>query len=146
MKPHVILLFSILTLVGGCKVSPEDIQYNQDECAHCKMQISDNRFGAELVTVKGKVYKYDSAECLFRALSEGDKTEYEFILVTDFTEPETLIDARTASFLVSPKRQSPMGGNLSAYRSENLAQTAMTELGGEVHSFNEMAAKYKSGK
>ena len=138
MTFRAILTGILICFVVACAVAPEEINYHADACAYCRMQISDARFGAELVTRKGKVYKYDSSECLFHALSENNPDEYQYILVTDYTIPGELIDARSARFLVSPGRQSPMGGNLSAYAVESTAQAVQAEVGGELFDFNEM--------
>ncbi len=62
---YFIAIFLLLSLVtASCGSNPEPINYGHDECEFCRMQISDNRYGAELVTDKGKVYKFDSIECL----------------------------------------------------------------------------------
>ncbi len=50
------------------------------------MLITDNKYGAELITTKGKIYKFDSMECLveFSLVKNtlGDITNNLF--VTDF--------------------------------------------------------------
>ena len=81
------------------------------------MGIVDAKFAAEIVTNTGKVYKYDSIECMIRSLKELD-IDRELVLVMDYEEPGTFIDARSAFFLISEEIQSPMGGNLSAFKSE----------------------------
>ena len=135
-------LFLIGTL--GCNVAPEAINYDMDECAFCKMKISDVRFGAELVTKKGKIYKYDSAECLFNTYVESQDTNFAFLIVTDYSRPHTLIDAKSATFLISPQRQSPMGGNLSAYEHEPVAGKAKDELSGSSLTFAQLVSQYRS--
>ena len=42
-------------LIISCGVSPQPIIYGTDECEHCRMMISDNKYGAEIVNSKGKV-------------------------------------------------------------------------------------------
>ena len=37
------------------------------------MTIVDPRYGAELVTTKGKVYKYDAVECLINSVYADEK-------------------------------------------------------------------------
>jgi copper chaperone NosL len=93
---------------------------------------------------EGKIYKYDSAECLFSILAESSPNEYGYIMVTDFTSPKTLVDATRAIYLISPKRPSPMGGNLSAYAYMSTAQSAHDALGGSLLDFDEVLAKYKA--
>jgi len=94
--------------------------------------ISDTRFGAELVTRKGKIYKFDAIECLIPELVKKGEEMYEFVLVTDFHQPKELIDARSAWYLISKNLPSPMGGFLSAYHSKSAAEAALLESGGEL--------------
>ncbi len=84
--------------------------------------IVDERFGAELVTKKGKVYKFDAIECLLPETIKNGEDNYAHILVTDYLNPPTLIDATSSAFLISKNRPSPMGGNLSAYFTEDTVQ------------------------
>ena len=143
MKKALLTSITILLLISSCTVSPEPIQYNFDECAYCKMKISDARFGAEMVTTKGKIFKYDSAECLIRTKIENEANTYAHILVTDYTNPNHLIDAQLATFLISEKRPSPMGGNLSSYELFPHAKKAQAENGGKLLDFEELLNEYK---
>jgi len=108
------------------------------------MKISDVRFGAEMVTRKGKIYKYDSAECLVRNYIEQTNPDYAFILVTDYARPQTLIDAKTATFFISENQNSPMGGNLSAYANADIATRTLSEKGGRTLNFQELLDEYTS--
>ncbi|HEU5219058.1 MAG TPA: hypothetical protein VFU23_10390 [Gemmatimonadales bacterium] len=52
-------------LVAACAAGgPRPIAYGKEACAFCRMTVSDPRFGAELVTTRGRVYTFDSIECL----------------------------------------------------------------------------------
>ena len=110
-----IILFSF-----GCKTEPEAINYGSDECDFCKMVISNPKFGAELLTKKGKVYKFDSVECLAAFSLLKNKNEINSMWVTDYVTPEKFINSTRAFFLKS-EIQSPMGLNLAAFAdAENL--------------------------
>jgi copper chaperone NosL len=134
------LLFMILV---SCNVEPEPINYNEDECAYCKMKISDVRFGAEIVSSKGKIFKYDSAECLVRTYIENDKHDYAFIMVTDYSQPKTLIDATTACYFISENQPSPMGGFLSAYENKDFVKNILEEKGGKSLDFENLVNEYR---
>ena len=45
MKPTIIVLFMVI--ISGCQPKVEKINYHEDECHHCKMIISDSKFGAD---------------------------------------------------------------------------------------------------
>lgn len=124
-------LFVVSLLWGGCTPSPTPIRYGQDNCANCQMLVMDNRFGAELVTDKGKVYVFDSIECLawYREVpAEAVHSRW----VTDYNLPGTLIDAAAAFYLSSDNLRSPMGVNLSAFSDEKIAASYQQDHGGEV--------------
>lgn len=143
MKYYYALTIVLLFCLSSCEVGPEPIQYNYDECAYCKMKISDVRFGAEIVTKKGKIHKYDSAECLVRTYNEDQKKDFAYIIVTDFSRPHNLIDAASATFLISKNQPSPMGGDLSAYEDREMAQSIHAEKGGRLLSFEELVKEYQ---
>jgi copper chaperone NosL len=129
-----LILFGCLW-IAACDISPSAIEYGADQCHACKMTISNHRFGAELVTTKGKVYKYDAIECLVPVVRQNGEDHYAYILVTDCDTPGNLMDARSSTFLISENLPSPMGGNLSAYSSQEAAAEALATYGGEVFSW-----------
>lgn len=143
MKTSTCYLLVLVFTCISCAIEPEAINYNYDECAYCKMKISDVRFGAELVTSKGKVYKYDSAECLVNTYIEKSDEQYAFVLVTDYSRPHHLVDAQSAHFLISEKIPSPMGGNLSSYEYPQIANQFLDKNGGDLFSFQELVSVYK---
>jgi copper chaperone NosL len=110
---RIILLASI---IFACTPTKRPIKFGSDECAYCKMIISDNRFGAEVVTGKGKVYTFDSVECL--AADQIKRSPEESIhssWVIDYNQPGKLIQTASAAFLFSERIKSPMGLHLVAF-------------------------------
>jgi copper chaperone NosL len=81
------------------------------------MTIADERYGSEIVTKKGRIYKYDAVECMAGALLEGDIDEASvaMLLTIDHSNPTVLVDAATAVYLYSPTLRSPMGMNLTSF-------------------------------
>ncbi len=132
-------LFLIVTFSFSCKVAVQDINYNVDQCHYCKMIISDPRFGAELVTEKGKVFKFDAIECLVPIALENGIDKYEHMVVTDYESPEEFLDARSAAFLISENHPSPMGANLSAFKD---IKKQLTEKG-KWYSWTELVEHFK---
>ncbi len=132
-----ILLFLITGLLYGCSSDPEPINYGSDVCAHCNMKIMDNRFGAELLNTKSKAYKFDAAECMVDYIKKNT-LDIKEMYVTDFNNPGVFITARNSYFLISPKRRSPMGEDLSAYKTKTDAETAKQSVGGEIYSWDEL--------
>ena len=138
MKQFLFLAFFSL-LITSCSVSPQPINYGSDACHFCDMTIVDRQHASQLVTSKGKAYKYDAIECMVHSLQdEFVDTEIAYYLVADFRQPGELIDATKASFLVSEKLQSPMGANLSAFFNEEAGKKAQEEFTGDTYSWKEI--------
>ncbi len=113
-------------------------------CQYCKMTIVDKQHAAELVTLKGKVYKYDAIECLVPHLLKGAPENYSFILVNDYNNPGSLIDGPSSYFLISDAIPSPMGAFLSAFESKSAAEKIANSKGGEVYDWNELKMRFSS--
>lgn len=125
---------ALMTLASSCSVGQPKINYGHDECAHCRMNVMDQKFAAAISTVKGRSYLFDDAACMVpfvftdATVPEGEvKTWY----VADFTHPGTLIDASTAFYLHSPALRSPMRGNMAAFSTEADRTAAEAEFPGD---------------
>jgi copper chaperone NosL len=129
----------ITILLVSCNVSPQHIEYGTDACHYCNMTIVDRQHAAQLVTTKGKAFKYDAIECMVHSLQDDMKdTEMALYLAADFNQPGQLMDATMASYLVSEQISSPMGANLSAFENEKSAQKAKDKFTGEIFSWEEI--------
>ncbi len=139
----ILIWLSLLTSFTSCSVEPKEIKYGNDHCFNCDMTVVDKTHAAQYVTKKGKAYVFDAVECLMMKL-EKDKNEelMAFVLVADFNNPGTLIDAKTATYLISEKIKSPMGANLSAFSSPEITNKFLKENGGEIFSWEQLKLKY----
>jgi len=124
-------------LLCSCSVRPQEIYYGQDACHFCSMTIVDKQHAAQIVTNKGKVYKFDAVECMVDHLSDNT-TPIAHYLVTDYNQPERLINAKTATFIISPNIPSPMSANLSALSSLEEGQIIKTSKEGDLYSWDEL--------
>ena len=137
------IFISLLLLVFSCNVSPKPIDYGSDGCHFCKMTIVDKVHAAEIVTKKGKVYMFDATECMINFRKDFNTSEIELYLSNNYTEPEALIDATEATFLISKNIPSPMGAFLSAFKNEADAKEFQAEKGGDLYTWEELLAKFK---
>lgn len=133
----------ILVLMASCNVKSEEINYNSEACHFCSMTISDSQYAAEIVTKKGKVFKFDASECMLYYLKENEKLPVELYLVNDYETPKDLTDATKAVFLISKNLPSPMGANLTAFKKESTAKEVQIEKGGELFTWEEIRDKFK---
>jgi len=136
-----VLYFSlILLIIAGCSKEPVPIHFGEDGCSYCRMLISDQRYGGELLTDKGKPYKFDSIECMAAYIlkeKEGSKN-IQSIWTIDFEIPETFIDAKQSWYLQSDSLRSPMGLNLSSYYDQSHAQGARNLHTGKIVRWQEV--------
>ncbi len=130
-----VLLFAGLM---ACKIKPQPIAYGSDGCHFCSMTIVDRQHSAELVTQKGKVYKFDAVECLINYLKEVKQEDIGLVLVSDYSNPGELTDATTAVYLISEGIPSPMGAYLTAFAKEVDAYDAVREHTGELYTWVEL--------
>lgn len=134
--------FLVLLIFYSCNVGPSEINYGEDACHFCSMTIVDRQHAAQLVTDKGKVYKFDAIECMLNHLRENDGP-MAYYLVADLTIPEKLIDANKATYIISPNIPSPMKADLSAIGSKEEAIELQAEKGGTLYSWKELLAHFK---
>ena len=132
------LTLALLILFFNCNVSPKPIDYGGDGCHFCKMTIVDKVHAAEIVTKKGKVYKFDAAECMVNFMGEFDASEIALYLTNNYTEPAALIDATNATFLISENIPSPMGAFLSAFEAKEDAMKIQSDKGGTLYTWEKL--------
>ena len=137
MKQIIIAILAIFIL-NSCSKEPQPIAYGDDKCDFCTMNIMDKPYGTELVTSTGKVYKFDSSECMLGYMNENQSTEFAHILTNTMDKPGELADAKTCSFLISENLPSPMGANITAFSTKALAKEAQSEYTGKVYTFDEL--------
>lgn len=140
------IIFPVLLMLAGCSTEPEPINYGHDQCHFCKMTIVDENYGAEMVTPKGKIYKFDAAECLINYLNESNLPDNEAgkLLVVDTSEPRKLTDARKAHYLISQKLKSPMGENISSFKIMDKAEEYKKEYGGDFYDWETLRSKLEN--
>jgi copper chaperone NosL len=124
----------LLLMLGlfACSTGPEPIRYGQDECAQCKMTLTDKRFGAEIVTSKGKVFKFDDLNCLVNFLDKGTVPGEQVAqtLAIDFARPQTFVAVEKAFFLSNEAIKSPMRGDIATFSTAADRDAASREIGG----------------
>ncbi len=110
------IILIVCTFFTSCSVGAEALKYGSDNCFSCKMTISDQRFGAEIITKKGRVYKFDDSFCMLAYLKTNILTtgEIKKMYITNFSGNHQLLDVEQALILQSATLRAPMGGNLAA--------------------------------
>jgi copper chaperone NosL len=130
----------LLLFISSCTVKAEPINYGKDMCDDCRMTIVDQHFGAEIVTKKGRVYKFDDARCIAHFIKSGKITDKEIgqTLFTDYNNSKNFIDSKTAVFVVSETLNSPMNSNAAAFENNAAAQKTATAVSGKITSWDNL--------
>jgi len=118
---------------AGCRPGgPEQINYGEDVCEHCLMTIADQRYGAQLITTRGRALKFDAVECLAAEYLAMDRGDVASLWVTDFASPGRFMPADGAVYLRSERLRSPMGLGLTAFADSAALNAALSQYGGEA--------------
>ncbi len=135
---HIALLLAVM--ITACTPERSPIDYGLDKCHFCKMAIVDQRFGCELVTTKGKVYKFDATECLvhFIDMHEIPRNEIAMMLTNTFDKPGDLVHVEHCYFLQSENMPSPMGKFINPFSEKNLALEFRESKSGAIYQWNEL--------
>lgn len=129
---------ALLLLIFSCDVTPQAIDYGHDACHFCKMTIVDKVHAAEIVTKKGKIYKFDATECMVNFMNEFEVSEIKFYMTNHYSEPKSLINATKATFLISKNITSPMGAFITAFEHKTDAETVQSEKSGTLYTWEEL--------
>ena len=132
----VLVTFTILSSCSSNEAEP--IKLNIDNCAFCKMTISNGHFGTEFKTKKGRTYKFDDISCMLNYIHENKDFEISSYFVHDFNATNILIDATMAYYLKSELISSPMGGNIAAFKSETDAKPYLIKYNAVASSWKEL--------
>jgi copper chaperone NosL len=135
----------VFFLCVACSVEPEPIKFGEDSCYTCKMTMMDNRFGAEIITKKGKVYKFDDLNCMINFHNSGNEAEenMQYRLVIDYAHPGKLIDTQHAFFVKSDAVRTPMASGMVAFESEEDYKKFKTETKGILLGWGEAVTQFK---
>ena len=132
-------IFSVLHL-SSCSNAAEPIKIGVDNCYYCKMTISDNKYGAEVITKKGKIFKFDDTHCLVSEIKEGGigTSIVGEIYFSDFCTPHSLVKSDHAFYLQSSEMKAPMGGNIAVFGSLDSLNVYKARVGGSEISWSQV--------
>lgn len=142
MKTLILYMIGFTVVLSSCSMEPERINYGKEACHFCSMTIVDNQHAAELVTTKGKSYKFDAIECMINYINRND-VDASVYLVCDYANPGTLIPANSATFLISKEISSPMGAFLSGFSSNEEALNTQKNKTGDLYSWDSVQEQIK---
>lgn len=131
------LLLALISF-SACDIGPRPINLSRDNCAHCKMSITDNRFGAELVTKKGKIFVFDDAVCMLAFIKSDvvKKKDIKNNYLVDYAGTNALVNVDAAFIVKSESIKGPMNGHIVAFANEYDSKEFLKKNNGTIHKWN----------
>ncbi|MCG8475931.1 MAG: nitrous oxide reductase accessory protein NosL [Cytophagales bacterium] len=137
---YIQILF-LVAVLGSCSQKSEPIQFGKDQCALCVMNIADKNYGAEIVSDKGKVYKFDAVECMIHYMMKND-TEGWAPYAVAFHEGGKLFKTSELKFYRSVELPSPMGRYITALHEDSIVKKVSKKHPGKFYTFDELKAQF----
>jgi copper chaperone NosL len=137
-----------VAVVAGVQLLPGEslptgdpvIRYGQENCARCRMTISDARFAAAWRSPDGKEKRFDDIGCMVLLQSEAPPPGGTRFWVHDFAT-EAWIDGEAAVYIVSATIPSPMAyGVAASATAEGAAALARRFAGTELVQWQGLGA------
>ncbi|MBL7699067.1 MAG: nitrous oxide reductase accessory protein NosL [Chitinophagaceae bacterium] len=125
------VIFAMI-VIAGCTPKPEQIVLGKDNCAECKMTITDPKFGGEIITKKGRVFKFDDPHCIASFLERRgvELSDIHQTLFVNYENNKKFVNVNSAEFVISSQLKSPMGGNAAAFADKKAAEKKSAEIDG----------------
>ena len=119
IAPLAIVICSMMATVSCGQPEPKPIRLNKDECASCKMTLTEAPFATQIATIKGRQYVFDDISCMAEFTKENPQEEGTEFYVADFCKPESFLNVNQARLITSDSLRSPMRGNIAAFSSQD---------------------------
>ena len=130
----------LLIFISSCNTKPQSLAYGKDICDDCRMTIMDPKFGGEIITKKGRIYKFDDSHCMVHFLKSGvvKETDIAQTVFVDYSNEKNFLDVKSNYFVVSPQLKSPMNGDAACFSSKEIAEQKAKETNGTGKSWDQL--------
>lgn len=139
--PAVTIVAAMAFLFFSCNIKPTPLVVGTDMCSYCKMPYSDNRFGAELITRKGKIYKFDDIHCIVAFMHDkANETQHAKLYFVNFDDGHNLIPLEKVLLIKSNQLHSPMNGDMAAFNNSVEAKQAIEKYAASIVDWHELVS------
>lgn len=130
----------LIFTASSCTTKPQAINYGKDICSDCSMAIMDPKYGSEIITKKGRIFKFDDARCLIHFIISGGvkAADIEQTVFIDYENDKNFVPVESISFVVSPLLKSPMNGNVVAFSNALSAKKIASQIGGVLKNWGDL--------
>lgn len=142
MYKSIIIFFSFFTLISCGSNEPTPIKLNSDSCDFCKMTISNSKFSAELITNKGRIYKFDDPSCMIKYSKQTTNLVNVKMYINDFLTESKFVQVEKGFYLKGGTISAPMRGNFVCFSTNDEAKNYQQKLNAENTTWKEIYANY----
>ncbi len=135
----VLLFFSFFSCNGN---EPKPIKLNADICDFCKMTISNVKFATELITQKGRAYKFDDVSCMIKYAKQNTVVLVKHFYVTNYLDENQLLAVENGFYLIGGTINAPMGGKVAVFNTYQNATIYQSKFSAQHASWKEIYNTY----
>ena len=134
-----VFAFVLLTACAAQDSGPQppEIVYGQDVCDECGMLISDSKFAAGTLDLKGNAHKFDDIGGMLMYHMDHPESQVKAYFVHDYNT-QTWLRGETAFYVRSAQVNSPMYDGIAAFVDRASADAFATRVQGMVYEFDEL--------
>jgi len=142
-KSLLIVVLGSILLFSCVSKTAQPIQLNVDNCDFCKMTITNAHFATQLITEKGRCYKFDDVMCMIQYSKIDETTKNATFYVTNFANENQFIAAEKAYYLQGGTINSPMRGNTIALSTGLEVTSYQKKFNAQTTTWNKIYAQHK---
>lgn len=142
MKKVALVFIAMVILVSCNSKETVPIKLNSDSCDFCKMTISNSKYASELITEKGRVYKFDDASCMIKFAKSNTTVPYSGFYINDYLTENKFIPVEKGFLLIGGKINAPMGGKVVSFSTNKDAKTFQLKLNATPATWKEIYNTY----
>jgi len=109
---HWIIISLLVVGCGSSEIKPVDI-FPEDNCAQCRMAVSDERFASEIINEDGEAFKFDDLGCMLKFRAKQNDVKIAGIFLKDYETKEWIPYERAT--LIETDVETPMGSGKLAF-------------------------------
>jgi len=128
----------LLAAITSCSTGLQPIKVGTDICYYCKMIVSDERFGGEILTREGEILKFDDSRCLVSFIRRKKIAGIRDIYLVDFSNDHKLLNIKTAILVQGKGLRGPMNGDVVAFPDRNIAEKECVKYSCHIVSWNDI--------
>lgn len=119
------IVISLLFIGCGAKeIQPVDL-YPEDECANCRMSVSEHAFASEIISQEQEVFKFDDLDCFDTFKNDHSEVTIAAMFVKNYETKEWM--PYDHSVIIQTGIATPMGSGKVAVASKERADALVHE-------------------